>query len=254
MDQKTVRLHYTEQGAGTALILVHGFPLDHTIWDAVVDQIPDTIRVICPDLRGYGQSPATEGIYSMALFASDLAALMDRSGIEKAVLAGHSMGGYISLAFAKNYSDRLAGLALVTSQAAADLPERKQGRYQLADLVEQQGAGAVVEASLMKYSPNARILEVTRSLMLRTDPKTISASLRGMAEREDMREYLAEIDVPALVIAGEVDELIAARGSEEMARMLPQGQLVIVPGGGHMAMLEAPDIVADALATLMLRL
>lgn len=251
MNQTTVDLAFIEQGQGPALILVHGFPLDRTIWAPVLAGLPNRFRVICPDLRGYGQTPATSGVYGMGLLAADLAALMDRLSLDRAVLAGHSMGGYVSLAFAKQFPQRLAGLAMVTSQAAADAPDRKQGRYQLADRVDQEGSSAVVEASLAKYSRNPDVLAVTKALMLRANPAAVSASLRGMAEREDLSSYLPEIRVPALVIAGEVDDLIASRRSEEMVSQLPQGKLVTVAGGGHMPMLEAPGVVTSALIDLL---
>lgn len=252
MGEHTVNLFYEERGIGFPIILVHGFPLDRTIWEPVAGYLEPFSRVICPDLRGYGRSPQADG-YRMESFAGDLVALMDRLGIESAILAGHSMGGYISLAFARDYPHRLAGLALVTSQAAADLPERREARYQLASEVEKRGVEAVVDASLAKYSPNPDVLAFTKTLMLKASPEVVAGSLRGMAERSDMTGLLEKLDLPALIIAGEVDELIAPRRSEEMAGLLPQGELVVIPGGGHMAMIEAPRLVADALHKLISR-
>jgi pimeloyl-ACP methyl ester carboxylesterase len=129
MDLVPVELYYEEFGQGVPVILLHGFPLNHTIWMPVVERLQSHVRVITPDLRGHGKSPATDGDYSMRLMAEDIHALMNRLDIPKAVLVGHSMAGYASLAFARAYPGRLAGLAMVASQAEADTPEKRQARY-----------------------------------------------------------------------------------------------------------------------------
>jgi len=250
MSNQRVDLHVVESGQGTPLVLVHGYPLDHTIWEDVTRQIGEGIRVIRPDLRGYGQSPVTDGIYTMSLLADDLLGLLDRLRLERVVLAGHSMGGYVCLAFARAYPQRLAGLALVTTQAVADPPERREGRLAQALEVERRGTIAAVEAGLSKYSPDPVVLEKTREIMLRADPRAVAGSLRGMAERPDLSGLLPKLSLPALVIAGEVDELIPASRSEEMASLLPDGRMVVVKGGGHMAMMESPQVVAAALREL----
>jgi 3-oxoadipate enol-lactonase len=251
MDSSTVGLNYTEVGSGIPLVLVHGFPLDQTTWNDVAAILAPGIRVILPDLRGYGQSPVTDGVYSMGLLAHDLVGLLDHLNLGKVVLAGHSMGGYVSLAFAQTFPERLAGLALVATQAAADPPERRDGRLQLADEVEKRGSIAVVEASLSRYSPDPNVLERTKEVMLKADPLAVAGSLRGMAERLDMTDLLTKVSIPSLVIAGEADELIPAQKSKEMIALLPKGRLVVVPGGGHMLMMESPQTVAQALTTLV---
>lgn len=250
---KVVHLFAEELGTGTPLVLVHGFPLDRTSWGEVAKLLDTDARVVLPDLRGFGRSPVTEGIYSMKCLAEDLAALFDRLHIDKAILAGHSMGGYVSLAFARAFPERLSGLALVTSHAAEDAPERKESRNRLAKEVENRGVEAVIEATLARYSPNPEVLERTRALMLQANPQAVSAALRGMAMRPDLTGLLPSIHVPALVIGGEADELVTLQRAQETARLLPQGELVIIPGGGHMVMWEQPDLVADALRRLVQR-
>lgn len=253
MNNPAVDLYYEERGNGYPLVLIHGFPLDHTIWDEVSGLLKNDARVLLPDLRGYGRSPVTAGVYGMAVMASDVLRLLDRLQIEKAVIVGHSMGGYISLAFARAYPQRLSGLALVNSQAAADPPERKQGRYQLAAEVEKRGVIAVVEANLERYSPMEEIRAKTGEIMLRCNPGGVADALRGMAERGDMTSSLTAINIPALVIIGEADELISPERGREASQLLPQGWLVTVTGGGHMPMLEAPEVVAGALRDLVKR-
>ena len=253
MRDQAVELAYQEQGQGKALILIHGFPFDHTIWEDVTALLGGKARIILPDLRGFGKSPIPDGIYTMRLMAEDIAALMDRLGIEKAVLAGHSMGGYISLAFAQAYPDRLSGLALVTSQAEADSPERRQGRYRLADEIKRKGMKAVVSANLERYSPHIEVRERSRAIMLASPKKGAIAALKGMAERPDMLEFLSHLKVPGVVVAGGADVIVSPEKAREMSQMMPRGWMVEVPGGGHMPMFEAPGIVAQAMIDLLAR-
>jgi 3-oxoadipate enol-lactonase len=253
MRELAVDLNYVESGRGIPLILIHGFPFDHTLWEPVAGSLEAHARLIMPDLRGFGQSPAPDGVYTMRLLAEDIAALMDRLEIPKAVLVGHSMGGYISLAFAQAYPDRLAGLGLITSMAAADSTEKRQGRLRLAESVKRKGLRAVVEANLAKYSPNAQVRERTRELILKSSRKSCIAALKGMAERADSSDLLPEVKVPCLVLAGSQDAIVSPEIAREMVQMLSRGWLVEVPGGGHMPMLEAPELVVAAIIDLLQR-
>jgi 3-oxoadipate enol-lactonase len=253
MREQAVDLHYIERGQGCPMILIHGFPFDHTLWEQVAVSLEPHSRLILPDLRGFGQSPAPEGVYTMRLMAEDIAALLDRLEIRKAILVGHSMGGYISLAFAQAYPDRLAGLALVCSAAAADSPERRQGRLRLAERVKRKGVKAVVEANLERLSPNAQVRELTQELILKSTRKSVVAALKGMAERPDYTELLAQLKVPCVVIAGSEDAIIPAEQAREMVQMLSRGWQVEIPGGGHMPMFEAPDLVSAAITDLVQR-
>jgi 3-oxoadipate enol-lactonase len=252
--EQAVELHYEEHGEGKAVLLIHGFPFDHSIWSEVSAGLAGKARLILPDLRGFGQSPSPDGVYSMRLMAEDIAALMDRLEIKKAVLAGHSMGGYISLAFAQAYPERIAGLALVTSQAVADTPERRQARLRLADEVKRKGVKAVVAANLERYSPNPDIRERTRTVMMQSQKKGVIAALKGMAERPDFTEVLSHLAVPGVVIAGELDAIVTLEKAREMAQMLPRGWVVEIPGGGHMPMFEAPELVTQAILDLLGRI
>jgi 3-oxoadipate enol-lactonase len=247
MAEQLVRLAYQEQGQGSPLMLVHGFPFDHSIWDAVAGHIQSEVRVILPDLRGFGNSPSSSSAFSMMNMAGDLVMLLDHLKIEKVVLVGHSMGGYIGLAFAKAFPDRLSGLGLVASKASADTPEQKAGRYALAVEVDRKGVVAVVDANLQLYSPQTQVLKKTRKIMLQCSPQAVSAALKGMAEREDMTSVITGLDLPTLVITGEVDTIIPLEQSQALAGILKKGRLVIVPGGGHMLMLEGPELVATEL-------
>ncbi len=247
MELNAVDLYYEEYGQGIPVVFLHGFPFDHTIWEPLVPLLRDQARMILPDLRGFGHSPVTEGVYPMRLLAEDIAHLMDRLEIEKAVLVGHSMGGYASLSFAQAYPGRLLGLGLVATHAAADSPERRQTRYKLAESVVHKGARVVASNMVSTLTPRKELLEPINELILRAHPEGIAGALKGMAERHDLTGALSGITVPAVVIVGKADQLLLRENVETMAQMLPKGWLVEIPNAGHMLTMEDPQAVADAL-------
>ena len=128
MHVNGIRLTYERRGTGTPMVLLHGFPLDHQIWEDVVPLLADSFELIIPDLRGFGGSSTVDSFYAMEDFAADIAALLDQLEIQKAAIVGHSMGGYVALAFARLYPERVTGLGLISSQVLADAPDRKEGR------------------------------------------------------------------------------------------------------------------------------
>lgn len=250
MEINPVALSYEEHGQGTPVLLLHGFPFDRTIWEPVVPMLRDHARLILPDLRGYGQSPVTDDVYTMRMQAEDVARLMDDLEIEKAVLVGHSMGGYISLAFAHTYPQRLLGLGLVATHAAADTPERRQTRNKTAESVKHKGARVVASSMVKTLTPKQELIEPITNLILKAAPAGIVGALKGMAERPDMTGTLSQINVPALTLYGTADQLLTRDRVEMMVQMLPKGWMVEIPNAGHMLMMEEPQQVADALLQL----
>ena len=235
MELEPVKLYYKETGQGTPVVLVHGFPLNHSIWNEVATELKEHARVIMPDLRGHGRSPAPEGTYSMRLLAEDLRQLLDDLELDRVVLVGHSMGGYACLAFARAYPERLAGFGLIASQAEADAPERRQGRYQTADDVKTKGVKIVAEAMAPKLTTQSELVEPLRQLMLHVaTPNGVMGSLKGMAERADATAWLSSISVPALVLAGKEDAIIPLVRAQTLAQLLGRGWLVEIEGAGHM--------------------
>ena len=141
-----INIAYDRRGQGLPLVLIHGFPLDHTTWDEVAPLLEEGFDLIVPDLRGFGESDLMEADDSIIGFATDIAGLLTHLDLQKAFLAGHSMGGYVALAFAREYPERVSGLAMISSQARADSPQAKEGRYTTADQVLNQGVDVLVEA------------------------------------------------------------------------------------------------------------
>jgi pimeloyl-ACP methyl ester carboxylesterase len=204
-----------------------------------------------PDLRGFGKSPETNEIFSMRLLAEDLVALLDRLKIDKAVVVGHSMGGYVALAFAHAYPNRLAGLGLVASQADPDAPEKRQSRLVTARDVKRRGVKFIAEGMALKLTLNPELQKQLLELMMKNRAVPVANALKGMAERSDANLWLPTITVPSVVIAGGKDQIIPAASSQSLAQMLSKGWLVEIPDAGHVPMLEAPEKVISALQQLL---
>lgn len=245
-----IQLAYARHGKGTPLVLVHGYPLDHHLWDEVMPLLEGTFDMLLPDLRGFGESSAVDSFYSMEDYASDLAGLLDQLGIQKAAIAGHSMGGYVALAFARLYPERISGLGLVSSQVLADSEERKQGRYKSAAEVAEHGIGSVVEAMTPKFTSDERLQAFARESMERQEAAAYIGALKAMAERVDSTPLLSTFHIPLVLIHGDADSLIPIDRAREVKKAVPQAHLVEIRGAGHMPMMEAKVQTAEALQHL----
>ncbi|MDX1643589.1 MAG: alpha/beta hydrolase [Thermoanaerobaculia bacterium] len=255
---------YTDEGEGRAVVLIHGFPLSRGMWAPQVDALKGSHRVIAPDLRGFGESPprrvATSRVVSMENHADDIARLLDDLGVSSAIVAGHSMGGYVALAFARRHAERLDGLVLVATRAVADSAEAAAGRRATAERIRaegREGVAALVEGMVPKLvapgTDDPDRLEAVRVFMASATPEGVIGALLGMAERPDSSDLLAEIEAPALVVTGADDTLIPVSESEAMALAIPDAELAVIPGAGHMVSFEHPEefdgVVRDWLAS-----
>jgi 3-oxoadipate enol-lactonase len=247
-----------DQGTGSPLVLVHGFPLSHAMWNAQIPVFAAEHRVIAPDLRGFGSSVDTDGTVTMEEFADDLAAILDSLGVEQPlVLCGLSMGGYIALQFVRKYSSRLRGLVLCDTRASADVPEVVENRLKIARLVIESGTQPVAEAMLPKafgpktYTDRPEVVEAVRSMMIASDPSGVAAASRGMATRPDMTALLPTIGVPTLVVVGADDALTPVEEMRRMAEAIPQARFKVVPDAGHLTPMESPLVFNATLAEFL---
>lgn len=245
-----IELAYTRRGKGTPLLLLHGYPLDHHLWDDVAPLLEDTFDLILPDLRGFGESTTADSPFTMDDYASDIADLLDQLGIQKTAIVGHSMGGYVALAFARLYPERVSGLGLVSSQVLADPPDRKEGRYKSAADVSDKGIGGVVETMTPKFTSDERLQAFARETMERQQPAAFIGALKAMAERMDSTPLLSSFNFPVVIIHGEADALIPIDRAREVKNAIPQAHLVELNGAGHMPMMEAKEETAKALKHL----
>lgn len=245
-----IRLHYVQAGQGVPLLLVHGYPLDHALWQPQIDALADAqvARVIAPDLRGFGQSDAPEGVYTMDMHADDLRELLDTLQIRQAVLCGLSMGGYIALAFWRKYAARVRALILVDTRAGADTPAARQARLDMVEQVKQRGSIPAAEAMLPRllagstHQSRPDLVESVRAMMLRQRPVGIVGAQLGMAQRPDSTPTLPTITVPTLAIFGAQDVITPADAEgRSLADAIPGAKLVIIPNAGHLSNLEQPQ-------------
>ncbi|HUT13445.1 MAG TPA: alpha/beta fold hydrolase [Thermoguttaceae bacterium] len=242
-----IELALADRGEGMPVVFVHGFPLDHTMWNAQIDALAGQYRVIAPDLRGFGRSGVTEAAVTMEQFADDLAALLDAMEVSEPIaLCGLSMGGYIALAFQRKYKSRLRGLILCDTRAAGDTPEMVAARHEMADRVSAEGPAPLVDAMGPKLFARAtvenrpEVVESLRRVMLSTDRRGIAAAARGMARRPDVTGGLSEIDCPTLVVVGESDVLSTPEEMSTIARAIPGARFVEIAESGHMSPMENP--------------
>lgn len=245
-----IRLAYERRGKGTPLVLLHGYPLDHHLWDEVVPLLEDQFDLILPDLRGFGGSSTVDVFYTMDDIASDIAGLLDHLGIQKAAIAGHSMGGYVALAFARLYPERVRGLGLISSQVLADTPQRREVRFQTAAEVAGKGIASVVEAMMPKFTTDPRLQEYARRSMEQQQPAAYIGALKAMGERLDSTPLLDKISYPVVIVHGDADELIPIDRAREVKAAIPNAHIVEIGGAGHMPMMEDREKTAEALKHL----
>jgi 3-oxoadipate enol-lactonase len=249
-----IRMAYRDRGRGheTALLLIHGFPLDSRLWDAQIAGLSSHIRVIAPDLRGCGRSEVPPGPYSMEQYAGDMAGLLDGLGIRRAVVAGLSMGGYIAFAMWRRYPERVRALVLADTRAEPDSPQARSNRDAAALRVREIGPAAYAEEMLPRLlapssAANPRIRERALRMMAAQPIEGIVGALGGLRDRADSRGLLPGITVPALVIVGGDDSLTPPADARTMADGIPDARLVEVPRAGHLSPLENPRAVNAAL-------
>ena len=247
LDIDGLQLGVEDRGSGPVLLLVHGFPLDHTMWAGQIADLAESARVIAPDLRGFGESDVTHGQVTMDRFADDLAALLDALAIREPVtLCGLSMGGYIAFSFWRRHRERLARLILSDTRAPADTDEARQNRLTMADKVLDVGSAVVVRTMLpglvAPETPEKQpaVVEQLEEMIGRASPHAIAAGQRGMAAREDSSQILSRIEVPVLVICGEHDTISPPSEMRDLARAIPNSHYVEIPAAGHMSPLEDP--------------
>ena len=253
-----VELAAVDRGTGLPLLLVHGFPLNHSLWQAQIDDCAERCHVIAPDLRGFGTSGVSEGEVSMEQMADDLAGLLDTMGIQEPVVyCGLSMGGYIAWEFWRRHRPRVAGLILCHTRAAADSPEAAANRRLMADRVLSEGPAPIADAMIPRLAAEVTLtqyperVEAVRHMIFSNDPRGIAAASRGMANRADATSLLPEITCPTLLLAGQYDQIVPAAEMCAMAGVIPHARLVEIRGAGHLSPLENPAEVNAAILSFL---
>lgn len=263
-----ISIAYQEAGGGDeVLLLVHGFPLDHTMWSGQLAALSDEFRVVAPDLRGFGQTPLSasdeqdpQAIVTMRQYADDLAELLDVLAITEPInFCGLSMGGYIAWQFVQQFRQRLKRLILCDTKAAADSAEAADNRHKVAEKVLLHGSEFLAEALMIKLISDGTATKFPetaariRQMILNAPPESVAAAQRGMAARPDMSDILPQLDLPTLVLVGSDDAISPPSEMRGIADALPQAEFIEIAGAGHMCPMERPDKVNAALREFLRR-
>lgn len=248
-----INLAYTDTGVGRPIVLIHGYPFNRALWTEQIPALSNSNRIIAPDLRGFGESDASPEISTMNSLATDVARLMDQLEVPRATIGGLSMGGYVALAFYKQFPSRVRALVLADTRPQADTEEGKQTRAQQAEKALSEGMAGIADAMLPKLlapdtvSKRPEIVRFVRDMMLQTKPEGAAAALRGMAEREDQTELLPKISVPTLIVVGSEDAITPVADSEMMHHAIDGSRLVVLDHAGHVSNVERAQQFNDEL-------
>ena len=252
-----IQMAYTDTGIGRPVVLIHGYPFNRSLWNEQVTALSSSYRVIAPDLRGFGESDAAPGTATMNLMAQDVGLLMDHLEISRAAIGGLSMGGYVALAFYKQFPSRVRAFVLADTRAQADTEEGKQTRAQQAEKALNEGMAGIADSMLPKLltpetvSKRPEVVKRVRDMMLKTKPEGAAAALHGMAERDNQRELLTKITVPTLIMVGAEDAITPVADSEKMYAAIPDSRLVVIENAGHVSNLERTEQFNDALLSFL---
>lgn len=248
---------YEEAGTGTPIVLLHGYCGSLHYWDDVIPLLSAGYRVIAPDLRGHGSSSAGEGVYSMEQLAGDTAELLDHLNLQKVFLLGHSLGGYITLAFAELYPDRLHGFGLLHSTSLPDSEAAKENRLKAVQTIQAEGVTPFVDGLIPKLFTEEHIESMTekvnksKEIGYATSPQGAVGCALGMRERPNRTAVLSQTDIPVLLLAGEKDAVIPPEN-----RFPVSGNnitAVTLQDAAHMGMMEKPEAFADAILHFLVR-
>ena len=234
-------------GPGEPLVLLHAFPLNGRMFEPQMEAFSEGRRVVAPDYPGFGRSPRTPAQPDIRYYAEGVLGLLDRLGLERVVLGGVSMGGYVALGCMRLFPERVLGLILADTRPDADSEETRENRKNMARRVADEGVEVLIELQMRRLlardtlENNEEVVEEVRDMILESSPGGVVAALGALRERPDSTPLLEEIEVPTLVIGGEEDGISSPEVMGAMAEKIPDSRHVTLPRAGHLSNLEAPE-------------
>ena len=241
-------MSYGERGEGPEdpVVLLHAFPLNRKMWAPQVEALCETRRVITPDYPGFGSSPRPPAQPDVRYYAAQVGELLDRLKLDRVVLGGLSMGGYVVFACVRLFPERISALLLANTRADPDPEEAKEARRETARLVAEESVEVLPKLQMERLlAPNTLknrkdVVESVRAMILESSPDGVVGALGAMRDRPDSTDLLGKIGVPTLVAGGEEDALSTPEVTGEMARKIPNSRHHTFSGAGHLSNLEAP--------------
>ena len=252
------RVHYSSQGNGPALVLLHGFLESLEIWDNFAAELSREFKVVRIDLPGHGKSDTVAEVHTMELMAEAVKAVLDHLEISSCLVAGHSMGGYVSLAFVEKYPDCPRGIVLFHSQAAPDSTEARENRNRTIGIVKKNRSG-FIRVFIPDLFDQRHVTKHTRQIenlvRMASEVKDegIIAAIEGMKERKGWLNLLQHIKMPVLFIAGKQDSRIPCKLILEQATIPAHAEVLLLDHVGHMGFIEASSQTLAALRHFALR-
>lgn len=244
-----INVSYVEEGVSTGvpLIFIHGFPFNKEMWSAQLTALSDSHRCIAYDVRGHGNSEAGAAQFSIPQFADDLFSFLDALKIDKAIIVGLSMGGYIALHAIKENPARIAGLLLCDTQCASDTQEGRDKRKKTIAFIQKNGLEVYTEESLKNlfapasFQSKKEVVQFIRNTILKTRPESICLTLQALADRAETCSLLGQINVPVLILVGKEDKITSPEVAEKMHGLINKSELKIIDNAGHLSNLENPE-------------
>jgi pimeloyl-ACP methyl ester carboxylesterase len=254
------KVRYLAGGAGWPLLLLHAFPLSADMWRPQLADPPDGWQLIAPDLRGFGGSPAGgpgNPQPTMDDYAADVEGLLNELEIDRAVIGGLSMGGYVTFALFRRAPERFSGVVLADTRAGADTPDGRQARRALSAVANKDGASAVADQMLSKVLGETTrrerpgVVREARRLIVQNSVTGIDGGIHALMGRPDSTPDLARVSTPTLVIVGDEDVVTPISESELLQRSIARSRLVVLSQAGHLSSLEAPEDFTRALGDFL---
>lgn len=241
-------LAFEEYGNGSPVVLIHAFPLSGEMWNANKKPLVESgFRLILPDLRGFGRSPDFSEMNTIEAMARDINELLDFLKIEKAIIGGLSMGGYVTFNLYRLFPQKFAGLVLCDTNSGSDTFEKRKSRYELIEKIESQGSQALIENMLpntisdFTKNTNRELVAELETMFAEIEPEAAIAALRAMAERGDQTKILEKINVPTVLIFGEEDRITNLQTAESLHGQIVNSRLFTIKNAGHFSNMEQPE-------------
>jgi pimeloyl-ACP methyl ester carboxylesterase len=242
-------LSYRElgEGPGDPVFLLHAFPLNGRMFEPQLEVLSEERRVVAPDYPGFGRSPRTPAQPDVRYYAEAVRRLLDRLGIERVVLGGVSMGGYVAFGCLRLFPERVSGLILSDTRPEPDSEEMRENRKNMARRVAEEGVEVLIELQMERLlardtlENDEAVVEKVRAMILESSPNGAVAALGAMRDRPDSTPLLKSIEVPTLVIGGEEDGISSPEVMGAMAEKIPNSRHVTLARAGHLSNLEAPE-------------
>lgn len=243
-----MKLHYKEIGSGTPVVLIHAFPLSSKMWKAQAEHLSrNNFRVILPDLPGFGETNSKSEQFSIEEMAHQILELIESLNLEKAIIGGLSMGGYVLFNLFRIAPEKCAALMFCDTTYLADTDEKRKGRFEMISKIEKSGADALIENMLPNMTSdttkekNPALIDELTEIFSKVSPQSAINALRSMAERTDSSDILSKINVPTLLVFGESDKVTNLENANKMNELIPDSELQVIKNAGHYSNLEQPE-------------